>query len=605
MRILLVDDNEKSIIFHKELFKRKGFEIETAKNGIEGLVKAKEKTPDIVISDILMPEMDGFTFCKNWHEDELLRNVPFIFYSAVFTDKEDEEFAYALGARAFIRKPIESDIFLKIIDSVFSEQSKREFSEQITNSEKLFDFYKRYSARLQKVLEDKIEELDSCKETNARLEEEKKYFKERYELLKKDIFNTFDSMSFLIVLHRNGKIIYANKAAKEAAKATEKNPIEGKKLSELIHPDSLLSVQERILRLTQKKENLEPTIERLIKLDGTYFDAEVQAFVISSTEEPTYLVVAKDVSESYRAERILNAVREAGKKLIQAKTLEDIFNFVAEELIKIDIATILLTVDENNPDYLISKYVKYNSSKLQFIYSLFGDKFLKPKIDINLIDPNFWFRKEKRAKFREDFTSLIEKIFDKSQLSVVMKIVEGINIKKTITAPIFVEDEFKGLLVFKSNELKEKDTEVFASLANQFSLAWKNVLYLEKLKGSEAFYRAITETTSTAIFIYSGEKFVYINKAMEEITGYSLEELLKIKFWEIVAPEHRELVMERGLASQRGEKVPDSYNFKVMRKDGSFIWVHFTARKITWRDNNASLGTAIDITDIIEQNETK
>ncbi len=605
MRILLVDDNEKSLTFHKRLFERKGFEIETATNGIEGLAVAKEKVPDIVISDILMPEMDGFTFCKNWNEDEILKEVPFVFYTAVFTAEEDEKFAYALGARAFIRKPIDTELFLKKVNLLFLSPGKREFPERIDDPEKLFDFYKRYSSRLQKVLEDKIEELESYKELNAKLEEQKKYYNKKYQLLKKDVFGTFEAMSFLIALHRKGKIIYANKAGKEAVRASKENPIEGKKLSEVVHHDSLLNVQERIMRLTKKKENLEPSIERLLRLDGTYFDAEVQAFVISSTEEPTYLVIAKDVSESYRAERILNAVREAGEKLIRAKTLEDIFNIVANELLKVDVATVLLTVHESKPDYLITKYVKYNSSKFQFIFSLFGKKFLEFKIKLDDIDPDYLFRKGRKTKYRKDFIPLIEKIFDKSKISIAMKIVEGINIKTSITAPVFVEDEFKGLLVFKSNELKEKDTEVFASLANQFSLAWKNILSLEKLKDSEAFYKAITETTSTAIFIYSGDKFVYINKAMEEITGYSLEELLKIKFWEIVAPEHRELIMERGLARQRGEKVPDSYNFKVMRKDGTSLWVHFTARKITWRDNNASLGTAIDITDIIEQNETK
>ena len=117
------------------------------------------------------------------------------------------------------------------------------------------------------------------------------------------------------------------------------------------------------------------------------------------------------------------------------------------------------------------------------------------------------------------------------------------------------------------------------------------------LRESEARFRTLAERTSVAIFVYSGEHFVYVNPAMERITGYTAEELLKIPFWEVVHPEQRELVRRRGLARQQGEPVPLRYEIKILRKDGSIGWVDFTAGRITWKGKPAAIGSAVDITE--------
>lgn len=114
---------------------------------------------------------------------------------------------------------------------------------------------------------------------------------------------------------------------------------------------------------------------------------------------------------------------------------------------------------------------------------------------------------------------------------------------------------------------------------------------------SEEWFRRLADTTSTAIFIYQGERFVYVNKATEELSGYTREELLAKNFWDIVHPENREIVRQRGLARQRGEAVPSRYEFRIIRKDGTERWVDFTAGKIDWQGEAAGIGTAFDITD--------
>lgn len=112
-RILIVDDNEQNVYFLQALLGANGYETDFARHGAEALVKARQTQPDIVISDLLMPVMDGYTLLRLWKADARLKSIPFIVYTATYTEPEDERLALALGADAFILKPAEPDAFLR------------------------------------------------------------------------------------------------------------------------------------------------------------------------------------------------------------------------------------------------------------------------------------------------------------------------------------------------------------------------------------------------------------------------------------------------------------------------------------------------------------
>jgi CheY-like chemotaxis protein len=125
MNILLVDDDDNSRVFLERTLTKEGHSVSTATNGVQALEKAGQQLPDMIISDIMMPEMDGFELCRRVKSDSALRAIPFVFYTATFVDKRDEQLAMALGASGFIVKPMEIDPFLSIVDEVLNRHEER------------------------------------------------------------------------------------------------------------------------------------------------------------------------------------------------------------------------------------------------------------------------------------------------------------------------------------------------------------------------------------------------------------------------------------------------------------------------------------------------
>jgi signal transduction histidine kinase len=123
-RILIVDDHEDNLYYLQALLGGHGYVVETARHGAEALVKARQAPPDAIISDLLMPVMDGYTLLRLWKADERLKPIPFLVYTATYTKPEDERLALSLGADAFILKPSEPEDFLSRLQAV-REQAGR------------------------------------------------------------------------------------------------------------------------------------------------------------------------------------------------------------------------------------------------------------------------------------------------------------------------------------------------------------------------------------------------------------------------------------------------------------------------------------------------
>src|SRR4051812_21543919 len=116
-------------------------------------------------------------------------------------------------------------------------------------------------------------------------------------------------------------------------------------------------------------------------------------------------------------------------------------------------------------------------------------------------------------------------------------------------------------------------------------------------RDADSKFQAVAETAPCAIFIYRDEYFIYGNPAAEVITGYTLPELYKIRFTDVVHPEFRKFIIERAASRERGELETSRYEIRILPKDGSERWVDLTATVISFDGELAVLGIAFDVTE--------
>ena len=202
MRILLVDDDLANLTLLKLLLEREQHGVACATHGEEALALARETRPDLIISDILMPVMDGFALCHAWMKDASLRRVPFIFYSATYQSDEDEAFGLSLGAAAFLQKPMEQRAFLKRIGQVVQDIQLGILQPAYPAPMESEPYLKLYNERLIQKLDERSIELSqkvvALEESKAKLH------------LKAAVIEA--SSHGIVIADRNGTILWGNPA---------------------------------------------------------------------------------------------------------------------------------------------------------------------------------------------------------------------------------------------------------------------------------------------------------------------------------------------------------------------------------------------------------
>ncbi len=119
--VLIVDDLAENRCLLKTILENAGYTVLTAMNGAEALTVALARPPDLVISDILMPVMDGFMLCRQWRQDPMLGRIPFIFLTASYTDDKDRQLAMSSGADRFITVPAPPEVIVATVQQLLAE----------------------------------------------------------------------------------------------------------------------------------------------------------------------------------------------------------------------------------------------------------------------------------------------------------------------------------------------------------------------------------------------------------------------------------------------------------------------------------------------------
>lgn len=117
------------------------------------------------------------------------------------------------------------------------------------------------------------------------------------------------------------------------------------------------------------------------------------------------------------------------------------------------------------------------------------------------------------------------------------------------------------------------------------------------LRESEQKFRVLAETSPVAIFLYQGERLVYVNPSVSKLTGYTKQQLLSMKFWEWANGDSQQMMKSYGLARQQGESVPEKYEAKFRTRNGKQKCIMLSVGVIQYRGAPAGLASVFDITD--------
>ena len=122
-KLLVVDDEKDFVDMLAERLEAKGFDVIEAFNGKEGLEKAHSEEPDLIILDIIMPEMSGYDVCRKLKLNAKFKETPVVMLTAKF-EPNDINFGREMGADAYITKPLELELLLHKINALLRLKKK-------------------------------------------------------------------------------------------------------------------------------------------------------------------------------------------------------------------------------------------------------------------------------------------------------------------------------------------------------------------------------------------------------------------------------------------------------------------------------------------------
>jgi len=135
------------------------------------------------------------------------------------------------------------------------------------------------------------------------------------------------------------------------------------------------------------------------------------------------------------------------------------------------------------------------------------------------------------------------------------------------------------------------------AIVESLRLRFDNAAMIRNLRESEGRFEALTEASTTAIAIIQDKKYVYANPAATRLTGYRVEELRDMSFWELLHPDDHESSRQRNEARLDGETIPDRLEVSMITKSGETRWLEFSAAAMMLDGRPATVASAVDVTE--------
>ncbi|KAF0182213.1 MAG: multi-sensor hybrid histidine kinase [Nitrospirae bacterium] len=315
INILIVDDQEESRYLLEALLKGNGYAVEPFANGAEALERLRLGGIDLIVSDILMPVMDGFALCHKVKTDEALRQIPLVFYTATYTGPQDEAFALKIGADRFLVKPCEPDVLMEAVRSVLEGSGDRAAcpAQELLEDK---DVFKLYNERLVRKLEEKMLQLEKESTSLREADQSLRSSEKKYRRLHESMTDGF------VYVDMQGFVRESNEAYRKMLGYAEEE------LSRLTYqaltPEKWHALEEDIVQGQVLQKGCSDVYEKEYrKKDGTVFPVELRTFLIcdDSGEKEGMWAIVRDISERKRAEKMQKELEE---QLHQAQKMESV-----------------------------------------------------------------------------------------------------------------------------------------------------------------------------------------------------------------------------------------------------------------------------------------
>jgi two-component system, cell cycle sensor histidine kinase and response regulator CckA len=316
MRILSVDDRDENRYLVEALLRGNGHEVHSVANGAEALAKLQTSLFDLIISDILMPVMDGFELCRRVKADENLRDIPFIVYTATYTGPQDEAFAMKIGADRFIQKPCEPEIFMEAIREVMAAAKDGNLVGSSAPALPEEEVLKLYSERLVRKLEQKMLQLEKEVQARQNAEEVLRQSEKKY----KSLYNSIRDA--ILVSDINRRIIDCNPAFVDLF-GYSLAEIAGKQTVIVYENEEQFRQLGRVLKDHSDDDSSLLYTVHFKKKDGSVFPGEVNIFFLRNDERTIigFIGLIRDITERVQAEK---TQKNLESQLHQAQKMESV-----------------------------------------------------------------------------------------------------------------------------------------------------------------------------------------------------------------------------------------------------------------------------------------
>jgi PAS domain S-box-containing protein len=320
--ILIADDNTQNLYLLESILKGNKFEVVAVRNGADALDAAQKNPPDLVIADILMPVMDGFELCRRWMADDRLNRIPFVFYTATYTDPKDERFAMSLGAERFLIKPMKPELLMQAVHEVLEEAQVKKTVPPVKPLRNEREVLRQYNEVLFRKLEKKVVDLEGEISERKQAEEKLLQSEMRYRKLYENMRDAF------IRVNMAGQLLEYNPAFKEMIGYSDKELIG--MTSQDLTPEKWQAFDTYIVETQILPRGYSDVYEKEYrKKDGVVFPVELRTILVrdESGQPRGMWAIVRDITDRKSAEE---KIRLANRKLalMDDVTYQDIHNKV-------------------------------------------------------------------------------------------------------------------------------------------------------------------------------------------------------------------------------------------------------------------------------------